>query len=506
MKKLLAIFTLLLSVVAAHAQGIVVRDFQSLPLDQSAINRATMKKDQNGKTAALIKIYTPNLNPEQTLFDNGVMGVVARENNPGAIWLYIPARSQSILIQNSKYAPITYVFPESIVEGKTYSMILTVEGREVTLSASVRQSMIYVDGEEIGPSPQNVYLPYGEHAVRAEKGSMLYDGDITVSQDGPARFELPMEDENLKYSDVTVTVPDRAEIWFQGDRVGVGEWKQRLKGGNYSVEIRKENCESYVENFTAKAGQPTVVKCRAPVPHRGFLNVAVIPNTGTDIMDGDTIVAKHSLQRQLNIGNYTYTFRKKGYEPVRKTFTVNRNESTIDTVILQRIQYIRSNSFYAGVGFSYGSIYGVGIHAGAIYRNINLELGYTLGLGKSNPVYWFEMPNPGGLYKDQCTYTMDEFEVKAGYQFSFVERVGLTPQIGYMGQRLRGGTHGNGAMSHDLTVGARLVFNPIPRVGIFINPEYAIPVMVNDLYSDIAAIGGFSKGGFYASAGVTFNF
>lgn len=492
---------------ALFAQQLVVRDFQFLPNDQSAINRATMKKDQNGKTAALIKIYT-TLNENQISFDNGVNGVVARENKPGQIWLYIPARSQSIQIQCVKHLPISFSFTEEIAAGKTYSMILTTEGKEVTLSASVRQAMIYVDGDSVGPSPKNTFLSYGDHYVRAEKGSMLYEGDITVTASGPSRFELPMEDENLKYSDVTVTVPDRAEIYFQGDRVGVGEWKQRLRSGNYSVEIRKTNCETQVINFEAKAGQPTLVKCPAPVPYRGFLNVSVIPNTGTKILDGDTLVAEHSLQKQLNIGNYTYTFDRKGYEPVRKTFTVNRNESTNDTVILQRIQYIRENSFYAGVGFTYGTIYGASLHVGAVYRNINLEISYTLGLGKSNTVYWYENPDAEGnyLYSSQCTYSMDELEVKAGYQFSFVERFGLTPQIGYMGQRLRGGTRGNGAMSHDLTVGARLVFNPIPRLGIFINPEYAIPVIVNDLYSDIAAIGGFSKGGFYASAGLTFNF
>lgn len=505
MKKIITLFVFLATFTGLLAQNLVVRDFKPLPLDQTAINRATMKKDQNGKTAALIKIYT-TLDENQVMIDNGVMGVVAKETMPGQIWLYIPSRSQALQIACSKYLPISYTFEEDIQPGMTYSMILTVEGKEVTLSASVRQAMIYVDGEPVGPSPQNKYLSYGEHAVRAEKGSMLYDGDIQVSKSGPSRFELPMEDENLKYSDVTVSTPDHAEIYFQGERVGVGEWKQRLRSGHYSVDIRKHNYEERTISFDAKAGQPTVVDVPALVPYRGFLNVSVIPNTGTKIMDGDTVVALHSLQKQLNVGDYTYTFRKKGYIPITKSFSIQRNESTNDTVTLQRIQYIRENALYAGLGFSYSSIYGVGIHVGGVYHNINLELGYTLGLGKSNTVYWYEMPKPDGLYSDNCTYTTDEFELKAGYQFSFVERLGLIPQVGYMGQRLRGGTHGNGAMSHNLTVGARLVFNPLPSFGIFVNPEYAIPVSVNNLYKEISEYGGFSKGGFFVSAGITFNF
>lgn len=505
-----AIVTVMMIMAAAVAtltsQGanLVVRNFRMLPTDQTAINAETMMKDQNGKTAALIKIFT-NLNVEQTYFSNGVMGVVGRLNKNGQVWLYIPARSQRLEITNQKYPPLYYNFEEEILPGRTYSMELTVEGKEVTLSASVRDAAIYVDGDSVGVSPLNIYLSYGEHAVKAEKGSMLYDDNIQITPDGPVRFALQMEDENLKYSDVTVTVPDNADIYFQGRRVGVGEWHERLREGHYSVEIRKTNCEDVTYPFNVVAGRPTLVEAPAPVPYKGYLSVNVIPNTGVKILDGDTIVAEHRLQKQLKVGNYTLTFRKKGYIPLTKTFAVERNRETTDTVALRRIQYIRSNAVYAGVGFTYGTIPGVSLHVGGVISNFNLELGYTLGVGKSDEVYWFEKPKPG-LYDDYCTYSMDEFEVKAGYQFSFVERIGLTPQIGYLSQRLRGGIHGNGAMCHNLSIGARFVFNPHPMVGIFVNPEYAIPVQVNELYKEIAQYGGFSKGGFYISAGVTFNF
>lgn len=498
----IAIMTMAAGAISADAANLVVRNFKMLPTDQTAINRETMKRDQNGKTSALIKIYTP-LNEEQTYFDNGVMGVVARINKPGQIWLYIPARSQSIQIINSKYSPLTYFFDEEIVAGKTYSMELTVEGKEVTLSASVRQSPIWVDNDSVGISPLNIYLSYGEHAVKAEKGSMLYEGSILVTPNGERRFELPMEDENLKYSDVTVRVPDNADIYFQGRRVGVGEWTERLLGGNYSVEIRKANCENAVVNFEAKAGSPTIVDCPKPVPYRGYLSVDVIPNTGTKILDGDTLVAEHRLQRQLNVGTYTYTFRKSGYVPVNRTFKVERNQDTVDTVTLQRIQYIRKKSVYFDVGFTYANIYGVTLRVGGTFANVNLEVGYTLGLGKSDEVNWFDTD---GIYDGSCTYSMDVTTLKLGYQFSFVERIGLTPQIGYLGQQLRGGTRGNGAMCHNMTIGARFVFNPSPRFGIFATPEYAVPVQENELYKQIAEYGNLSKGGFYVTAGLTFNF
>lgn len=491
--------------VDASAANLVVRDFKMLPTDQTAINRETMKKDQNGKTAALIKIYTP-VSPEDTYFDNGVMGIVARENKPGQIWLYIPQRSQKIEITNPRYNRLQYFFPEEILPGKTYSMELTIEGKDVTLAASVREAYIFVDGDSLGVSPLNTYLPYGDHAVRAERGSMLYEGNITVSKNGPDRFELPMEDENLKYSDVTVTVPDKAEIWFEGKRVGLGEWRARLKGGNYSVELKKDNCEPTVERFTAVAGRPTTVNAKAPVPFRGYLSVGVSPSTGTKIYDadGDTIVAEHRLAMRLPVGDYSYTFRKKGYLPQTRSFKVMKDTDTNDTVVLRRIQYIRENAVYVGAGFTYGNIPGVTGHVGLNIRNFNLEAGYTFGLTKSDDLYWFE--NATDFFDSTCTYSSDEFYVKAGYQFRFVERIGLTPQLGYLGQRLRGGTRGNGAMCHNLSVGARLLFNPIPMLGVFVTPEYAVPVSVNQLYKDISERSNISKGGFYVTAGISFNF
>lgn len=501
--QIITVLMIILEVSSANGAELVVRDFKMLPTDQTAINSETMKKDQNGRTAALIKIYT-SLNENQTYFDNGVMGIVARENKPGQIWLYIPARSQSIQITNRNYPPLKYFFEEEIKAGKTYSMHLTAEGKVVNLVANVRHAPIFVDGDSVGVSPHEIYLGYGEHEVRAQQGMMIYQGVINITKDGPSRFELPMEDESRKYSDVTVTVPGNADIYFEGHKVGVGEWTQRLLGGQYSVEVKKENCENQIVNFLATAGMPTLVECPAPVPFRGYLSVDVTPSTGARIYDGDTIVAENRLSKLLNVGTYTYEFRRKGYVPVTKTFHVTRNDETTDTVLMQRIQYIRPNSCYGDLAFTYGPMFGVTARLGGFFHNINLEVGYTLGLGRSGDVYWYET-GESGIYDNVCTYTMDELTVKAGYQLSFLNRIGLTPRLGYMGQRLRGGLHGNGAMSHDMTIGARLVFKPVPYFGVFIEPEYAVPIVVNKLYSDISSQGGFSKGGFYISAGLSFS-
>lgn len=481
---------------------LTVRNFMALPTDQTAINRETRRTDQNGKNAALIKIYT-NLNPAETYFDNGVMGIVAQESKPGQIWLYIPQRSQKLKITNSRHEPVDFFFPEEMAAGKTYSMMLSVKGREVTLTASVNRAPIWVDGDSLGLSPQNLYLPYGDHHVKAEKGSMLYEGVITVSEDGPSRFELPMEDENRKYSEVTVKVPGNAGIWFQGENVGRGEWHARLLGGQYSVELRKEGFVTKTERFTAVAGQPTAVDISALAPLTGMLDITVLPQGNARIMHGDSVMAVNRLETRLPVGRYTYNFEKKGYISQSRTFAVRADESTVDTVAMQRVQYIRPNSLFFGAGFTYANQMGVSAHLGVTVHNVMLEGGYTLGLGKSDELYWFN--NQTDFFDGKCTYTVDEAYLKLGYQFSVVQRLGFTPQVGWLGQRLRSGTHGNGAMCHNLSVGLRCLFNPAPTIGVFVTPEYAVPVKVNQLYDDIAARSNITKGGFQVTAGISFN-
>lgn len=178
-----------------HPQRLIVRNFKILPSDNTASNKDTKKIDGNGRNAALIKIQT-SLDPNQTYFDNGNNGVVARVNYPDEIWLYIPAQSFSIVIKNKNYPSIKYFFEEEIAGGKTYSMQITPEGKIVKLVASKRPASISVDDHSIGSSPQEIYLSYGKHEVSASDGIKQYKCIIDVTRDSPSRFELPMGENN----------------------------------------------------------------------------------------------------------------------------------------------------------------------------------------------------------------------------------------------------------------------------------------------------------------------
>lgn len=498
MKKLLALFAFLLMLSAANAQKLVVRDFKMLPRDQTAMNPETRRIDQNGKRAALIRIYTP-LKLADINFGGSVNGFVEAMQLPGQILLFLPERSQQVDISHNRFDHVVYQYEEPIESGRTYSMTLTVEGKEVSFASSTEGADLTIDGDTIGKTPTRAYIPYGPHTVKAQLGSLLFEDRLEISPNGPDSYDLKLQDENLKYGDVTVTVPGNAEIYFQGRREGVGAATFHLKDGVYPVETRKRDHDSRITNVQVTAGQAITVPLTPPEPHTGYLELQVDPANNVAIMAADTVFSESNTMH-LPVGKYELSFQRKGYFTQNRVYDISRGLTTYDTVRLVRKQYVKPTGIYAGAGFTYSKMPGVTIFAGGIYRNIDLSVGYTFGVTKSDSIDWYQAGTD--LFAERTRYRMDELSVKAGYQFALAERFGITPQVGYLAQMLRGdGSKGNGFTCSNVSVGVKATWVPVPRFGVYLNPEYAIPISAGGEYGNMAKYGGFEKGGFHVSLG-----
>lgn len=220
MRRLLLFCFFAFVAVAMSAQNnLVIRDFKYQQYDQTANLKGTLKKDNNGRTAALLKIET---NLDDLAFDGGSYGIVTTEHKTGQWWVYVPERAQKITIRHPKFGACEFYYPSEIKAARTYSMQLTLEGMDVAIETSVAGSSIFVDDENVGKSPQTVYLTYGIHHITARNGNMYYDENINITKDGDKLLSLQMKDENELYGTVNVTVADGADIYFDGKKVGIG--------------------------------------------------------------------------------------------------------------------------------------------------------------------------------------------------------------------------------------------------------------------------------------------
>ena len=492
-----------MTALSAEAQKLAIRDFEARPQDMDAQSNTLEKRDRNGKRAAIIKIFTSLPSSELTFGGSGQGFAGQEQHGPGQVWLYVPRASQKVTISHPKYDPLTFYYPSDIKEGRVYSMILSPEGKEVSLSASARNAEIWIDGDSIGVSPLNIYIPYGTHAVRAKLGSLLFDDDIVVEREGPTQFALKMEDENLKYGDLVVDVDGGAELWFQGRREGIGQFMAHLREGDYIIESRKPDHENATTTFHVVPGQVTRIKANPPTPHLGYLKLVTVPEHGVIVTQADTLVTVNN-EMQLPVANYEWTFSRKGYNPVTRRFHISRGETLSDTVVLKKIQYVPRTTGYASASFMASSRPGITFTIGGMVHKIDLSVSYTMGLGKTKEVSWYNETD--NIFDQSTAYRVDEISARIGYCFSFAERFGLTPQVGFIQQRLNAkGKAGNGFTVNNASIGARLSWHPVPHLGIFVTPEYGIPVADKGDIVNVCKLAGLTRGGFRANVGISVN-
>ena len=119
-RKLLLFCILAFAAIAVSAQNnLVIRNFKYDQYDQTANLKGTQKKDNNGRTAALLKIET---NLDNLAFDGGSYGIVTTQHKTGQWWVYVPERAQKITIRHPKYGACEYYYPSEIKAARTYTM------------------------------------------------------------------------------------------------------------------------------------------------------------------------------------------------------------------------------------------------------------------------------------------------------------------------------------------------------------------------------------------------
>lgn len=512
MKKLLLIALIAIS-QSVWADGISVLGFRLLETDLTANTRGTEKRDMNGDKAALIKIVTPE---RGFLFNGGSLGIVGTEEKAAEIWLYVPPRAQKLTITHQVFGVLRdYYYPVSIQGGRTYEMLLDIgTGRYVTITTSQAKSDVTVDGEYLGKSPiYNRYMTYGRHAVFTQNG--IYEAQDTIivaTSDAKTTKVANIEMRNMSdhYGDVVVNVENNADIWYNGHQVGTGSWSTQLREGSYTVETRKLDCDPIKTTFTVIPQKKNQIQAAPPAPHTGRLNIYTRPRNATALLNGIDPINLTELQT-LPVGTYQLQFARKGYVGTTREYTIKHNLTTSDTVSLEKIKYIKPNAFYFGAGYTMRSMGGITALAGATYKNIDLQLSYTFGLGASDPVRWYS-EDGNDTYLSSVEYKRSTFAVKAGYQIELTERLGITPQLGYQIEQLSGkvtdGTnlYGDKAAASCISVGAKLVYAPIQRLYLFATPELSLGVSKDNNFTRIADASNISAGGFMVSIGAIFNF
>lgn len=510
MKRIFAVFSVCLFIAAfAVSQNLKVTEFRLIPNSTLASTHGTEEIDPNGEKCAIIRVVTPQ---SDFHFDTGLMHLVRQEKHPGEIWLWVSPLLRHLTITHNLFGKCDYDIPITVEGGRTYEMLLDIgTGRFVTITTTVPRSSVIIDGEDVGTSPiYNHYLNMGQHTIKAvnDKHEGTLEKVITTGDENGTVLNVVMKDQSHLYGDVVVKVDGRADIFYNGKKVGTGQWRTQLKEGPQTVETRKADADPQTTTFTVVAGKENQIQAIAPTPHTGYLQIYTRPRNLQATIDGTTPIDLTERQT-VPVGTHQVQFEREGYVSQHHEYKITRYETTTDTVQLERIKYVKPLAFYFGGGYTLSSMSGVTAMGGAVIQRHDLQLSYTFGMSKSDPVHWY---GPNGTWLGTTTYKQNVIALKYGYQFDLLPMLGITPQVGYSYASLSANVedgaadYGNNASAQLGTIGFKLLLVPMHHLYVMLAPQYVVPISKSTNYKLLSDHSNIEVGGFAATLGVLFNF
>ena len=233
----------------AQQSKINVASFQRMENDITARVTAP-KRDQNGEVCALIRVVT---NAKDLLFEPDALGITARENKTGEIWVYVPRGARRISVLHDQLGIMrNYFYPEIIEKATVYEMVLNTGDREDRPTVDTNMQLlvfrpepatadIYIDDEPVPVENGlfNATMPKGEHTYRVE--APMYQpsaGSITLGE-SPVTKSVSLKPK-FGYMEIFSLPEEGADVYIDSTLVGQTPYRSdRMALKEYQVRINK---------------------------------------------------------------------------------------------------------------------------------------------------------------------------------------------------------------------------------------------------------------------------
>lgn len=325
---------LLFAATALSAQNMSVASFKLLESDLTANTTGTMERDQNGETAALIKVVTTQ---QGFVFDGGMVGIVKTKQGVGEVWVYVPHGIKKITIQHPQLGILRdYHFQIPIEKAKTYEMVLTTGRVETVVTHSVNKQFVVFSvnptnavvelGGEIltvdseGNATKGV--PYGTYTYRVSCANYHTEaGQVTVTAEGKAEVNISLRP-NFGWIKFTGNNElNGAYIYVDNERIGqLPLTTDNLKSGVHQVKIVKDMYKTYEQQVTVRDNETTEMVVEM-IPN--FATVTLITDEDSEIWIDSERRGKGQWTGRLEKGSYTVEVKKASHRTVSEILSIN---------------------------------------------------------------------------------------------------------------------------------------------------------------------------------------
>ncbi len=331
---------MLLNISIAASSQISVKSFKELDTNLDATTYYP-KKDINGKTCAIIKIFTTQTGFS---FDNGSLGIVAVEQKPAEIWVYVPEGTMKLKITHPQLGHISnsddqgYYWIEHgrLKSGKEYKMeIVTGKVRIEIEEAKIQTGWLVFNsvpegadiylaengGEEkhIGTTPMNKKMPYGSYNYRAKR--YKYHDDVGIARVDKTRVIMDLK---LKPAFGSVSVssqPQGAKVFLDGEDTGKVTpcTLSEIASGRCDIRLQLKDYAPASRSVTVNDGMTASVNVALEAR---FAHVTINSLPGAAIKVNGAEVGSGSYSNNMAEGIYDIEATLASYRPVTKQIEV----------------------------------------------------------------------------------------------------------------------------------------------------------------------------------------
>lgn len=371
MRKIFVFLTLLFSVYVSAFSQITVTSLVELDSNLDATTNYP-KKDLNGKTCAIIKIFTT---VKGFTFDAGQLGIVAAEYKPAEVWIYVPGGTRKLKIVHEQLGHISnadvdgfYWFPEGGVKsGQCYKMELSTGTLPVNEEPKVRTGWLLFNTTPLG-------------------------ADVYLSQDG-----------------------------IQESYLGITPLSKKLSYGTYSYRVKKNQYNDEVGLVEIKDESQKMAITLKPVIDSIYINTPVINNIEVQPKTRANKPTVEVLQSQQDTSVIIRKEEKQNLviKPETPAVAVNKNKDPFFRFGLEGNFEIASMNSFSKTAFGIGTIVRLGRMSSLI--NVNLGLKYQNSSVSKDLYYDFLDYESYNTFKGSAKYknAVNEVMIPAILNFNF---------------------------------------------------------------------------------------
>lgn len=394
------------------------------------------KRDQNNEVCAIIKIVTKD---KSLFFEPDALGITAREDQPGEIWLYVPRGAKRITIKHERFGIIrNYFYPEPINEATVYEMMLYVpedKGTRVVervveklataqalmMNYSPASAQIYID-DTLRSARNGAYsevFPVGEHKYRVccnhyveETGTfaIVPEHPTVLNVQLPAAYGFIQVKANVPAANLSINGEDKGFTPYQTDTIPTGQ---------YVVKVEKKNFYPIQDTIQLMPAKTEVLDYKMK---RILVNTFLMPQLCTSI-DADQMSYGLFLGFCRKFGAY-FDFQTDGNFDDDFRTDVNPNEYIYNGGT-KKMRYAASMGLMARVWQKYlyvygGAGYGVRRYGWDVATNNNETIAvdnHEGGLAEVGVIGRYKMLALSAGFRSNFNFNYREFSVGIGVVF-----------------------------------------------------------------------------------------